>query len=352
LVNWFTAGTGEIRVRVVSNGCTSAVARAIVNIYDIPTVTASISPLVICDGQPVVLTANSPTGQEFAFYRNGTMINPPGWTASPNLVINDIANGQQFSVRTRIVATTGFCESALAFAPDVVVRPVPSLTLVSSDADFTVCSGDAVTITANVQGVGSPRYVFMVNGQVVGLFLQEQNFVTLNNLQDGDIVTAYVVNFDGTPDQCTSELAAAGPFTVIPAPPFGDASANPSCGPGTGVVSLSFTGGPESLFRWQRADNVNPNFVNIPGASVTNPFNYNLPALGAGVNEIYFRVISLDPGFAQCGSTVASDTVTYYVVRNPTVTGTTVCVNTAASVTATGACPTSVGTTTPRERRK
>ncbi|MCS7085420.1 MAG: hypothetical protein NZ534_05015, partial [Bacteroidia bacterium] len=339
VVNWFAAGTGEIRVRVVSNGCTSSVARATVNIYNIPTVTASISPLVICDGQPVVLSAASATGQQFAFYRNGQMITPPGWTESPNLIINDLANGDQFSVRTRIVATTGFCESALAFAPDVIIRPVPSLSLVSSDADFTICSGDVVTITANVQGVGSPRYVFYRNGtEVLGFYMQEQNFVNVNNLQDGDVISAFVVNFDGTPDQCTSELAFAGPFTVVPAPPFGDASANPSCGAGTGSITLSFTGGPESLFRWQRADNVNPNFANIPGGSVTNPYNYTFPALGAGVNEIYFRIVSLDPGYSQCGSNVASDTVVYYVVRNPTVTGTTVCVNTAATVTATGAC--------------
>lgn len=102
---------------------------------------------------------------------------------------------------------TGFA-GGVVDTNSVLVRPVPTATLSSSDADDAICEGENVIFTAS----GGIHYNFQVNGATV------QNGVsttyTTSSLSDGDVVTVLVTNASGCTDVSPSIIMTVHPLPV------------------------------------------------------------------------------------------------------------------------------------------
>src|SRR5690606_31351972 len=71
---------------------------------------------------------------------------------------------------------------------------VPSVTIVSNDDNNIICSGSGINFTANPTNGGvNPQYQWQINGTSSGGVTTSNTF-NLNNLNNGDIVTAVLIS--------------------------------------------------------------------------------------------------------------------------------------------------------------
>lgn len=126
------------------------------------------------------------------------------------------------------------------------------VTLVSSDADNTICAGETVTFTAS----GSSQYQYFVNGQAV----TTQNPWVTNTLQNGDMVSVMGIDFNFC--QYTNPGFT---FTVNTTPVINATVTDPSaCGGSDGAISTSVTSGLQPYsYAWTPAAST-PDITNLP----------------------------------------------------------------------------------------
>lgn len=155
-----------------------------ITIQVLPVLTLNSSDFEICENDTVTFTASGDS--IYQFYIDGIPTGP----ASPVNVYSSstLTNGQIISVS----GTTGAC---LPSAITIIVNPLPSVSLLCSEPDTTICSGDQITFNAN----GAFQYEFFVDGVSQGAPSLLSQFST-TTLTDGQTVTASGV----TASSCTS----------------------------------------------------------------------------------------------------------------------------------------------------
>ncbi len=134
----------------------------------------------------------------FTYNINGGSNQPVTTSSNPYTLATTIAG------RYRLTGFTG----GVVDTNSVLVRPVPTASLSSSDADNTICEGQSVTFTA----VGGTQYHFYVNGASVQNGISDTYTTAL--LGDGDIIHVIVTNSSGCTDASTSITMTVHPLPV------------------------------------------------------------------------------------------------------------------------------------------
>lgn len=131
----------------------------------------------ICEGDNIVFTANGSNFYEF--FLNGISQGVISTIATYNN--NMLVNSDVISV----VGQTNFgCSNNGVDTFTVIVKPTPTVTLLSSDLDNQICTGESVTFNAS----GATNYEFFINSTSQGApSLINSNVI--GNLSNGDVVS-------------------------------------------------------------------------------------------------------------------------------------------------------------------
>lgn len=169
-----------IKVTGSSLGCSSNSSSIAYTVNPYPSIsTSNPSGTVLCGNTPAVVTLSGAGTYQFSI--NGS---PIGAFSGTNTFNQNVSNGDVLT----FAGNSFGCVSTSPTSYTFNVTTTPVLSVVSSDADLTICQGDLITFT----GTGAQTYNFSVNG------LQVQSgatstFVT-DDLEDGFIITAQGFN--------------------------------------------------------------------------------------------------------------------------------------------------------------
>ncbi|MCS6933976.1 MAG: PKD domain-containing protein [Chitinophagales bacterium] len=108
-------------------------------------ISLSASANSVCAGQPITYTASPANYIQYTFIVNGT----PVQTSASNTYV---ANGLQQGDSVVVLGFNGICYSNPSSVHYPTIIPVPTVTITSSDADNTICSGELITFTATPAG--------------------------------------------------------------------------------------------------------------------------------------------------------------------------------------------------------
>lgn len=153
---------------------------------------------------------------------------------APNGNVYDSSGYYSYSVSNGLS-----CDSLILLNLNIGSSSAPTVSVLSSDSDLTVCDGENVQFTANTfNGGNAPSYVWKVNGTPVGT---GSSFST-TQLNQGDQVSCELTSNATCPSQLT---AASAPITinVLPVPSISISSlSSPSVCSGTdGSIGISGT---------------------------------------------------------------------------------------------------------------
>jgi len=151
-----------------------------------------------------IITTGSTAGLNFEYYTNGA--------ASIVYPTPTAATTGTYYIKGTVPATGCSDTSAVV----VLVNPLPVATLVSDDADSTICEGASITFTATA---GSSNYVFKKNGLVVQN--SASNTYTTTSLQDDDSIIVVATNL-GCPNSSSSRVTTVIPNVTIITQPVSD----------------------------------------------------------------------------------------------------------------------------------
>jgi hypothetical protein len=335
--------SGNYRVKVTNGSCTSTSPNTTVNfsasgVTPLVSITSSDADNSICSGTSVAFTATPTDGGTAPSYQwklNGVNVGTNATTYTNGALSNN-------DVVTVVMTANNACQSSPTATSNAITTIVsngsaPSVSIVSSDADNSICSGTSVTYTATPNNGGSaPTYQWKVNDvNAIGATSSTYIYVPVN----GDVVSC-VLTANNTCQSTNTATSNAVTMTVNTSvtPIIAISADNTTVCSGTSVsfTSTPTNGGTAPTYQWKK------NGVNIAGA--TNA-TYTNSALVNG------DVITLQlTSNADCASssTVLSNAVTMIVSTavTPSVSivadATTVCANTSVNFTAT---PTNGGTT-------
>ncbi|MBN2167300.1 MAG: gliding motility-associated C-terminal domain-containing protein [Marinilabiliaceae bacterium] len=222
----------DVAVRVIDNKGCDAISSTITTGISIPNATINASNNSICLGDEVTFTATG--GVLYSFYVDGLLVKGPSDSAtytSSALVDGNVVNVQ-------IVDSVG-C-SATSADITMVVNPIPTSVITSSDIDLEICKNESVTFTASSDI--ADEFEFFVNSVSLGRNASS-SYVT-DSLNNGDEI--YVVSYNSITG-CSSESTHL--TFVVNSLPVAVLSANPgnSILEGTNVT-FTASGGVE--YRW------------------------------------------------------------------------------------------------------
>ena len=184
-----------------SFGCTNSSNAITTTVNDIPNISFTSTDVdnVFCIDHSIDFNANGATNYEFIV---------DGVSQGPASPVNTI-NSTGFIAGTydiEVLGESNNCNSNALLT--VTVNDSPISTIVSSDVDNTICSGEPITYT----GAGGSLYEFFINGNSQGA-ISTIDSIVLSSLAGGDVVSVIVQNANG----CTSESTMA-PITLNPTP--------------------------------------------------------------------------------------------------------------------------------------
>jgi len=191
--NTFTTTTltnGQtIRVDGISNSCLVSQQQTFTVLVN-PTVNlfSNDTDNTICDGDPITFTGTN--ASQYEFFINGVSVQGPSTTTTlvnPSIPVSAI--NPVYVIGT---ASNGCTNTSSTI--NVVVNPIPTITLTSNDADNIICAGQPVTFT----GAGGSMYRFFVSGIPQGSLSPTSTFTT-SSLLNGQTVTVF-----GSALGCTS----------------------------------------------------------------------------------------------------------------------------------------------------
>jgi alpha-tubulin suppressor-like RCC1 family protein len=194
-----------------SLGClnTSIGITTIVNPLPSTNLLCSIPSNSFCQGAPVTFTSGGATTYEF--FVNGISQGPASLTNTLNA--SGFVPG---NYPVTVTGTSNGCSSSASIS--ALISPTPSATLISSDPDNTICSGQSVTYT----GATGSTFQFSINGVTSGATSPLSSFTT-STLTNGAVVSVQVFNSQGC-----SATAAMPAITVNPVPTTTLSSSDPN----------------------------------------------------------------------------------------------------------------------------
>ena len=198
------ANSDVVTLTGTSNGCSaSSVNSFSFTVNAIPTITVANNATgnAICNGESVTYTAGGAT--LYQFFVNGVLQTGPP-SGSNTFVSSTLTNGQVVSVG----GTGNGCVGTVSATP-IIVNPSPTVGLISSDADNTICLNDNISFTAN----GATTYEFFINSASQGAPTTSSVFTT-TAIANGQDVTVKGYSAAG----CGANGNTNFTFTVLPLP--------------------------------------------------------------------------------------------------------------------------------------
>ena len=182
-------------------GCSSTSNSIVTTVNPSPSIslTSTDANNIFCEDELVTYTANGAT--EYEFFVDGVSQGP---SSSTNTI-----NSSSFTIGSypiEVIGEASNCSNSTSIL--VTVNPLPSINLVSSDADNSICEGEAVNYTAS----GGSLYEFFVNGVSQGAPSTSTGF-SISTLLDTDVVSVEGVSSLG----CSNDDFFA-PIEVLPIP--------------------------------------------------------------------------------------------------------------------------------------
>jgi alpha-tubulin suppressor-like RCC1 family protein len=200
--NTFSTGSltnlQEVSVAGTANNCSADGNDFTFTVFTYPNVSLVSSHNVaqICSGDSITFIASG--SNIYEFFIDG--ISQGAASSSDTFITTGLTTGQVVSVE----GVNNVCASAAAQTFSYQVNSYPTPTLVSSDADNTICFGESVTFTSS----GATTYEFLINGISQNTPSASVTFST-SDLENSDIVE--VTGYNGT---CASNSSTTFLFTV------------------------------------------------------------------------------------------------------------------------------------------
>lgn len=132
---------------------------------------------IICDGEAINFTGAN--AAQYEFFVNNTSVQGPAINSALSNPALNIGLNDVFVIGT---ANNGCTDSSNVI--EVTVNPIPTITVVSSDADNTICEGESVTFTSS----GGDNYQFLING-TPQTSMSANNTFTTTSLTNGQTLT-------------------------------------------------------------------------------------------------------------------------------------------------------------------
>ncbi len=277
-------GTFYALARNTTSGCASSTRTAItvtMNPLPLPTLTSSDADNIICTGTSVTFTAGG--GTSYNFRVEGVSVQS-GTTAT--YTTSSLTNGQVVDV---IVTSDNGC-TATSPGITTTVNSLPTATLVSSDADNTICKGSSVVFTAG----GGTSYNFRLEG--VSVQNGSLGTYTTDSLINTQMVDVIVTNANG----CSA--TSTGIATRVLDPPDPTLTSSDADNTFCSGTSVTFTGGGGTSYNFR-----------VDGISVQNSTTSNYTTSTLTNNQVV-DVIVLIPN----GCTATSAGITNTVTTSPT----------------------------------
>ena len=300
------------RYRWISCGFTpQPCTTAVYNQYPAGTFT----PACVSTDQPIT-TAGFASEYSVVFLKAGQIVTFKSSVITDVLTITDATGASVYGCYTgqltltipvtanyRFYLHTTGCGSSLTTRSRIIKLPAPVTPTISIVAgNTTACSGATVTFTASITNGGpSPSYQWKVNGNNVGA---NQNFLTINTLQQGDVVSCVL-----TPNNACQTLSTVTSNSIT-------MTIQPTLTPAVGIVTAQTTncqgttvnfqanpvnGGPSPAYQWK-----------VNGVSVgTNSPNYSSSTLA---NGSVVQCVMTANNTCQTGSFFTSNAITVNVI--------------------------------------
>ncbi|HNI43042.1 MAG TPA: hypothetical protein PK230_00005 [Chitinophagales bacterium] len=183
------AGSATISITPKANGCTGTPVTYNITVNALPAATVTYTSSPVCvNGSTISPTVTGTTGGTYSASPAGLSIN------SSTGVITPASSTVGTYTVTYTIAASGGCP-VVTTTTTVVIKPIPSATITSSDADNSICVGESITFTAG----GGTHYQFSVAGTPQGTYGTTNTFTT-SSLTNGQSVSVQVCNdviFDG-----------------------------------------------------------------------------------------------------------------------------------------------------------
>ena len=225
----------------------------------------------ICNGEEVAFYANNVVGGSYTFLVDGIIVRPRADSnvyTTTALLAGEAVTVEVFDQNT--ASAPAGC-SEVSDAINILITPVPTLTVTSTALGNEICEGDSITFFANASIAGA-TYDFMVNG-VSYQSSTSQSFdpasvpLTIGN---GDIIevtastgVASCSSVSTSITVITNAITTVGTITVAtPTVCLNDVI--PAMTGGAAVASGTVS------YQWQRRDQTTSVFTNITGATSAN----------------------------------------------------------------------------------
>ncbi|HEY0656790.1 MAG TPA: PKD-like domain-containing protein [Chryseosolibacter sp.] len=323
---------------IATNGSTSC-ARTLSNTVVVdtdlvpaqPTITVSGTAQPFCeDGGTSTVVLTSSAGAGNVWYRNGVATGQTG----TSITLTTAAQSGSYTVQVTGAAPTS-CTSAMSAASVVTINASPTIsyTVSTSDADNTICVGDALTLTLSSSQTGINYQVFdntaaAVSGIVGGTGSSLNIAVTPTTAS-----TTLTVRATNSVTLCTADLTDTETITVNPIPSTPtitvSGTAQPFCEDG-GTSTVVLTSSAASGNVWYK----NGVATGQTGTSITlttaaQSGSYTVQVLGAAPTSCTSAMSA-----ASVVTINASPTISYTVTTSDT--DNTICVGDALSLTLSG----------------
>lgn len=250
----------------VSNSPDTSAASAITFVNPLPfsvTLTTTPSPLTICTGEPIVLTANTVNGGPSPTYEwtvDGTTL--PGVTTqtlNSNGTPFPIVDGTEVCVIATASPTACVTGSPATVCATITVLAglVPSVTIAADSS--TICVGGTVSFTSAItNGGANPTYQWFIGANPVPAPQGTDSAFTTSSLVPGDVVSLTIISSS----TCVSTPTASSNVVAINILPYESPTISilPNGGicPGQPITFISSQtgGGLNPIYRWYLNDTI------------------------------------------------------------------------------------------------
>jgi hypothetical protein len=200
LTNATSNETGSYDV-VVTGACSPTAVSNAVTVSVTPSVTPSVTITstdvdnTFCPGTSVVYTANLSNGglsPTYQWKNKGVAIkNEMGNTFTTTSLVNNDQISVEISSNATCKTTANVTSNALTVS---VSSFTPSVTITSTDIDYSICSGSPVTFTATPVNAGNATYQWKLNGNTISI--EKATTYTTTTLLDNDYVEAILTSLE------------------------------------------------------------------------------------------------------------------------------------------------------------
>lgn len=191
----------SVETKFTESGCTTwNTTDIVVHKYANPvvSVTSSVDPAIICQGEELNFTANG--ADTYEFFING--VSQAIASGTNTFSSNDLNNSD---IVTVIGNNTHGCNTLSSFI-NVTVNPSPSLVLTSNSTENSICNGEELTYSAE----GAAEFLYIIDGIPQGDFSTTSTY-TSNSFTDGQ-----TINLAGRINNCYDTLPIPTNITVNP----------------------------------------------------------------------------------------------------------------------------------------